>query len=391
MDTERAIFLLERYHAGILTPEERAEFVLLLHHPKCEQLRNDILDVQWPEEEDLGLDHLPSDVSERILVAIKQTPRHSTVKRLRQWIPYAAAVVVFVAIGAWVYFLSDSVEDGQDLVEVQDVGPGGNRATLTLADGRQIELSETHNGIVIGDGIAYLDGTSVIDNADGLSDLAETVYYEISTPKGGTYQVTLPDGTKVSLNAGSSLRYPSRFEREQRLIELSGEAYFEVTPLHVKNAPGDKVPFIVRTEKQTVEVLGTQFNLSAYPEDTDVRTTLVNGSVRVASVSDTNTPVILQPGQQSVLTDEGVTIKNVEVESFIAWKDGYFDFLYTPFSEMVAQIARWYDVEVVYKGEIPEDTFSGRMSRNVSLKGVLKFFEGSKVNVEQVGNKLIIE
>lgn len=391
MDKERAIYLLNRYHSGVSTPEERAEFVLLLHHPNFEKLRNDIMDVEWPEEDDLAVDQLSLEVSDRILAVIKRTPRHSPVRKLRQWLPYAAAIVLLATIGAWFYFVSDPVADSQELVDVRDVAPGGNRAMLTLADGRQIELSETHDGIIIGDGIAYLDGTPIIDDVDGAAALPETIHYEISTPKGGTYQVTLPDGTKVWLNAGTLLRYPSRFEKEQRVIELSGEAYFDVQPLRLQNDSNEKVPFLVVTEGQTVEVLGTQFNLSAYPENADVRTTLVKGSVRVVSATDAYTPVILEPGQQSVVTEGKMVVKTVEVESFIAWKDGYFDFLYTPFSEVIAQIARWYDVEVVYKGDIPEDTFSGRMSRAVTLHGVLQFFEGSKITITQRGDTLIIE
>lgn len=384
MDKERALYLLERYHAGICTADEQAEFALLLHHPKFDELRHEMLDSLWPNEQD----ELNADADYvRVLSSIKGMRRPTSVRLLRQWLPYAVAIALFVVVGAWYFFDARTVVRQDEQVGLQDVTPGGNRATLTLADGTKIDLNEAQGGIVVGDGISYLDGTSVIETPE---HLPKAVDYEISTPKGGTYQVTLPDGTTVWLNAGTVLRYPSRFEEGQRIVELAGEAYFDVKPLLAKNNVQTKVPFLVRTEGQTVEVLGTQFNLSAYPEDGDVRTTLVNGSVRVNATGGGGSPVILDPGQQSVLTKGLMTVKEVDIESFIAWKDGYFDFNYTPFPEMIVQIARWYDVEVVYNGVVPQETFSGRMSRKVTLQGVLKFFEGSEIKATLKGNNLII-
>lgn len=387
MDKERAAYLLNRYQEGTITSDERDEFVLLLHHPAFEGLRNEMLDSKWSLDGEMDTPQASFATYDRLLASIKAVPRPSSVRRFRKWLPYAAAAILVATAAGWLIFSSQSDQHPSELVHAADVQPGGNKATLTLADGRTIELSETHGGIVVGEGISYLDGTSVIDD----ESLPEIIDYEISTPRGGTYQVTLPDGTQVWLNAGTVLRYPSRFEKDKRVVELSGEAYFDVEPLLSKQVDNGKVPFLVRTDKQTVEVLGTQFNLSAYPDDHDVRTTLVDGSVRVASVNDAYTPVVLQPGQQSVFAAGTMTISKVEVEPFIAWKDGYFDFLYTPFPEMIVQIARWYDVELVYKGKVPQETFSGRMSRAVSLQSVLKFFEGSKIKTTLSGGKLIIE
>jgi len=390
MTRERATYLLDRYHADLCTPEERAEFVLLLHHPKFKSLRNELLDSRWPKEGDTDVQEVTPAVYERILATIKSTPRASSVRRFRLWFPFAAAIIAMTLVGIWLFVGNQADQCQSQLGNVDDVQPGGNRATLTLADGREIELSDEQSGIVIGTGISYLDGTSIIDNGETPERSTSIIDYQISTPKGGTYQVTLPDGTHVWLNAGTILRYPSKFDADQRVVELSGEAYFDVTQIESKHAKNKKVPFLVRTNSQTIEVLGTQFNLSAYKEDGDVKTTLVEGSVRVASPTDEHLPVVLEPGQQSIYAGGKVAVATIDVEPFIAWKDGYFDFLYTPFPEMIAQIARWYDIKLIYKGEVPNETFSGKMSRDVTLQYVLKFVEGSGIKVTLDNGQLII-
>src|SRR5690606_27967693 len=198
------------------------------------------------------------------------------------------------------------------------------RATLTLADGRTIDLSEAQTGIVVGEDVMYNDGSEVMEHRqDNLSGTQKgslkTNYFVLSTPKGGTYQVTLPDGSKVWLNAGSTLKYPSRFSDGERIVEMTGEAYFSVIR-------DEERPFRVTSNGQQVEVLGTEFNVTAYPDDRETKTTLVEGSVRVAlttgrSPVTSRSPITLKPGEQSIVRGANIEKQQVDTDEFTAWKD----------------------------------------------------------------------
>ncbi|WP_353196530.1 FecR domain-containing protein [Parapedobacter defluvii] len=265
--------------------------------------------------------------------------------------------------------------------------PGGNRATLTLADGRTITLDEGRTGIVIaGDAITYNDG-------DALAEVDEKVkltWLELGTPKGGTYQVTLPDGTRVWLNAASTLRYPSRFSDTERLVELTGEAYFSVTR-------DSKRSFKVVSAGQKVEVLGTEFNVSAYSDDPETKTTLVEGKVRLYLANERNQETLekddyveLVPGEQGVTRGENLSKTHVDTALYTAWKSGYFYFKRTPVEEILRQVARWYDVEIKYEGNIPSETLSGDINRDVSLLGLLAILKQSTINVSLDGRILTV-
>ena len=316
------------------------------------------------------------------------SPHRASVRMIR-WLPYVAAAMLMVAmIGIGVLSVDNkrvAKIDTIPLLDSMDIPPGGSRAVLTLADGRTVNLSETHVGIVVGDEIAYLDGSSVFGKQEskGRSE-QDTRSLVLTTPKGGTYQVTLPDGTRVWLNSASTLKYPSRFADNERVVELKGEAYFEV-------AGSPTLPFRVISKGQTVEVLGTQFNVTAYEDEHDVKTTLVEGAVRVMPGTGHRSPVTLSPGQQSSLVDGKITIGDIDTSPYVAWKSGMFHFKQTPFREMMRQIERWYDVDVEYGSSIPQETFSGRMSRNVSLLTVLDLLKVSEIHYQIKGKKLIIE
>ncbi len=323
----------------------------------------------------------------RILERANAKNPRSTKNRILRWIPHvAAAVLVAAMIGTGVFFVIDSRQTAKvDAVLLQngaDIPPGGNRATLTLADGRVVNLSEAHSGIVVGDGVTYLDGSTVMER-NILSSQFPT-FNSITTPKGGTYQITLPDGTHVWLNSASTLTYPSRFADHERVVELSGEAYFEVV-----GSPA--TPFRVKSKGQMVDVLGTQFNITAYEDEEDVKTTLVKGAVRVVPGAKQGSSITLSPGQQSSLVGGKITIDEVDTDAYTAWKSGMFYFKQTPFAEMMRQIERWYGVEVAYSSRVPQETFSGRMSRNVSLMTVLDLLNVSEIHYRIEGKRLIIE
>ncbi len=300
--------------------------------------------------------------------------------RLLNWLPYAAAGILIALAGAWIFF-DDQIQQKTEIVNPPsaDISPGGNKARLTLADGRTIDLSEVYTGIVVSDeDVSYPDGTSLT--------LSPSETLVLTTPKGGTYQVVLPDGSKVWLNAQSSLKYPSRFDGDERVVELDGEAYFDIEPMHHLE---EMVPFKVITAGQTVEVIGTEFNISAYPDETETKTTLVVGAVQVVN-RISNITNRLSPGTQSIVRKAATDIQKVETEQYTAWKDGRFYFYRTPFKEMIKQVARWYDVDIVYQGNVPKETFSGKMGRDLSLKAMLDLLDISDASIRLEERKLIV-
>jgi transmembrane sensor len=263
-----------------------------------------------------------------------------------------------------------------------DVNPGGNRAVLTLQNGKKIQLSEAKEGIIIdASKLTYNDGT-LINNG-----YSET--FTISTPRGGTYQVYLPDGSKVWLNAASSLTYSMTSLRERdgrRQVRLTGEAYFEV-------AKDKKHPFTVTTDKQKIEVLGTHFNVSAYRDELAVKTTLLEGSVNVAPLTNSSNAakgIILKPNQESDLNSSGIKVTNVDASQAIAWKNGEFSFANEKLEVIMQKIARWYDVEVIYADrKTANKPFSGTISKYKNVSEVLKLLEVTgEVHFEIEGRRI---
>jgi len=195
----------------------------------------------------------------------------------------------------------------------------------------------------------------------------------------------LADGTKVWLNSASTLRYPSRFDGDERIVEMEGEAYFEVAPFSSKSPR----PFLVKTENQTLKVLGTHFNVSAYADEEETKTTLVEGAVQIVNLK-TKRMNTLKPGEQSIVRSTQTEIYNVNPETAVAWKSGIFHFEDTPFEQMMRQIARWYDIEVNYQGKIPEELFTGKMNRNVNLQVFVNFLKDSGIRSHIEGRRLIV-
>lgn len=301
---------------------------------------------------------------------------------------YAAVLVIAFGLALIIYKLAsqDKVIETELLVELnhleepfhEDMSPGTNQAILRLDDQRVLSLSSDQEEIVMRNGIAYSDGSLV-----GNINLENVVKLTLETPRGGTYRLTLPDGTKVWLNASTKLRYPERFANDHRSVELDGEAFFEVVP--------GKIPFYVKTKEQRIEVLGTSFNISAYEEDGETLTTLVNGSVKVSHL-DLEMDLLLNPGQQAVLNNDKMLKKEVEVSDYIAWKNGLFVFNDTPLSLIVKQLQRWYNFDSV-QGDIPDLHFNGGISRNVRLSEVLEMLEAtsSMVDFEIINKELIVK
>ncbi|SDL10199.1 FecR family protein [Pedobacter sp. ok626] len=287
----------------------------------------------------------------------------------------AVAAVVFIVFAAGMFFyIQLFVAKGEE----SQIQPMTNMATLQTANGKIMELSNQQEGILVGqDNITYSAGGKVID------DYPSATMLSLSVPVGGNYQVVLPDGTKVRLNAASQLKFPGKFSDSTRTVELEGEGYFEVTH-------DVKKPFLVKSGKQLVRVLGTVFNINTYSRQSTVKTTLINGSVRVINVNN-QTSLLLKPGQQSIMPGDGISQKKiVDVAEEVAWIHKAISFNDKSFADIMDEISRSYGIEVVYEGPIPDVQLFGSINHSDNLSSVLKVLIASDVIPRLEGRKLII-
>lgn len=309
----------------------------------------------------------------------------------RRWLPYAAAGLFLAIAGAWLMLSDKPGSRESHTAVVDDVAPGGNRALLTLPDGQTIDLRPDQAGIVMqADGIAYRDGRTTVSLPDGREPVLTSRPLILQTPKGGTYSITLPDGTDVWLNASSTLKYPSRFDGSSREVELVGEAYFDV-------APDPARPFRVISASQSVEVLGTEFNISAYPDEMETKTTLVEGKVRLSLVPDGQTAtarnaLLLTPSEQAVVHGDTVTKSQVDVSRYVAWRDGLVVLDHADLAQVIRQLERWYDVEFVLQGPLPKGIhLSGKLPRNSNLSGIVHALHiNTKMNFTIEGRRVMV-
>ncbi|MEO6136350.1 MAG: FecR family protein [Ginsengibacter sp.] len=308
----------------------------------------------------------------------------------RNWRPYyAAAAIIFCIFSAGAfYFLNNKPvpQIVQSSIQISDssvITPGGNKAILTLSNGTSINLTNAQNGALTTQGSIKISKVNGVLSYNSLnSKNLEMLYNTISTPRGGQYQLILTDGTKVWLNAASSLRFPANFVGKERQVELVGEAYFEV-------AHHAEKPFIVKLPNMEVEVLGTHFNINSYEDESTIKATLLEGSIKINQQGGSN---FLKPGQQAEVNKTGdiKIIKKVDIESVIAWKNEKFQFDRADIKTIMRQIERWYDVDVEYEANISTH-FGGSISRNVNLSQVLNIMQQTqKVKFKVEGQKVIV-
>jgi transmembrane sensor len=312
-------------------------------------------------------DQVKSRMLENLLVKIAME-RSQPVKLYRRfkWLTAAAALLAITLL-TWM-FMEYKRPVPELKVQTADIKAGGNKATLTLQDGRNITLSSSQTGIVTGNKITYANG-SPVENT-GLDESSEIQKLTLHTPRGGTYTITLEDGTQVWLNAASTLKYPSRFGATGRVVELEGEAYFKVKPIF--DQKGEKIPFKVIGTQQVVEVLGTQFNMNTYANQPFSKTTLVEGKV---AISDQSNNFTLAPGEQASTASGKTNVKKVDVGNYTAWRDGKFSFDGKTFEETMNDIARWYDLHIVYENGIPDEELTGDAYRNQNIRFVLRLLD----------------
>lgn len=393
MTSERLAILIDKYLNNTASPEEEQELTAWY------QAAND-QEVQWPVADEQEATALKA----KLLTRLQQTMHREPVTipsipfyRKTKW-QAAAAILLFISAGAWLWF-SRAPQTAPVIANKTNTAvpivPGGNKAILTLADGSTIILDSAANGMLSQQGstkILKTDSGRLAYSPSAGAGQGETVYNRVSTPRGGQYEIILPDGSHVWLNAASSLRFPAAFGARERIVELTGEAYFEI-------AKNPNQPFQVlispppgESGGAAVEVLGTHFNINAYNDEANIKTTLLEGAVKVLKDDQS---VVIKPGQQATVSHQSqkshsIPVQTVDTEEAIAWKNGKFQFNQADIKSVMRQIARWYDVEVVYEGAVSAEKFEGEIPRNSTLEEVFKILEISAVHFKTEGRKVIV-
>jgi ferric-dicitrate binding protein FerR (iron transport regulator) len=362
LDQERIYILIKKYRDNTATAAEREELLNWYRE-------NAYQDAEFPESEEM--------TGEAMLARLNRETKPAKTKPIFRWVAAASAVLILGVAGLFITrMLTTDREDFPRRVAQSNIHPGGNKAILTLANGSKISLTDAGNGqIASQNGIKVTkaaNGQLVYtitrrENLPGASSSTDLdAFNTIETPKGGQYQVVLPDGSKVWLNAYTSLKFPVSFNNQkERRVELSGEAYFEVA--HNKD-----LPFRVVTARQTVEVLGTHFDVNAYADDAITKTTLLQGLVRITAASRS---AILNPGQQAKLTGT-LDVSEVNTAEAIAWKNGYFNFDDEKLENIMRSVSRWYNVDVVFEDQsLKKETFGAVTTRFANITTLLKMME----------------
>lgn len=386
MDEKRIQLLLNAYQQHTASEEERAEFAVLLHNENFEPLFSELFDQSWDDikAEDVEQTLFPN--ADRILQDIKKQPQQKISKSFWRFpATIAASAIVLVSVAGLYYYNSVKPTSAQIVMDA-DVAPGKDGATLTLANGKKIRITDVLAGNVTSEAGVKITKTEsgqlvyeVVDNKINVGT------HTLSTSRAEQMQVRLQDGTVVFINAASSLSYPTSFANSnKREVSLQGEAYFEV-------AKDAKHPFVIVAGQQKTEVLGTTFNINSYADEPAIKTTLLEGSVKVVD-NESGAELILKPGEQAMLVAQGLSTKNVQVGDEVAWKSGYFMFNNETLADIMKDVSRWYNVEVRYEDEnIKRKTFFGSVSRSDKVSEVLKLLQktgGAKFEIK--GKQIIV-
>lgn len=379
MDNNRFQELLFKYRHDQLSPEEWEELQHLSADPANEQLLGedynarlkaaDVHDTWSKPKEDRLLQQLHGRIN----------PEGEVVK-IVLWKRLAVAAAILMAIATGGYFFTHSASPSTGPLSTAVTSGVKEHAVLTLANGQKISLDTSTNGVISQQG-----GITVINTKGCLSynapgNTSETGYNTIETGRGNQYQLILPDGSKVWLNAGSSLQFPVTFTGDQRKVKLSGEGYFDI-------APDAQKAFVVAIHNTDIEVLGTEFNVMAYGDEPAAKATLVKGSILLTSGSQ---KTLLQPGKEGTIKTTGITVKDVDIDQVVAWKSGMISFTDAPLDVVMRQIARWYDVDITFSGTLPTKRFFGLLEKNVPLSVILEYLEEQGIHSSVAGRHIVL-
>ncbi|MGH2622147.1 MAG: FecR family protein [Sphingobacterium sp.] len=325
-----------------------------------------------------------TELREKTLLKIKKNSK-ATLK-LSRYLKIAGSLML-ISTFATLFFVLGPEDMNSNIQVVDEISAPSSKAILTFDDGRLIELSSSKSGISVGKDLRYSDGTP-IQQKEKMDQVNRAT---LAVPKGSSYQIMLSDGTKVWLNSGSALKYPLQFQDSVRIVELVGEGYFEVTAKSHSVGEGFKkrTPFSIKTKSQTVEVIGTAFNVQAYDEEISTKTTLVHGQVKVYQQDKKSQGLLLRPGEQSVSNKDEITKKRVDLDEVLGWKDDMFVFNNTDLSEALKVLSRWYDFDIQYEGAIPQTQLFAEIKRSNKLSTVLKLLEkgGVKFRMERQNDR----
>jgi transmembrane sensor len=406
MQKDAIRYLIGQYMKDELTAQQQVELLQLLGRHE----ENELIDVlrEMLESEPAAVEAVDAGTMQATLERVLATDKAPApamgrlVRMSRRW-RWVAAAVCLLAIGTAAYVLLNKKEPAPVVATAgpykNDVQPGGNKAILTLGNGKQIVLDSAANGLLAQDGNAAirkedagLKYESAIGNEQSAIGNRQSAmsFNTLSTPRGGEYKLILPDGSKVWLNAASSIRYPTAFADNERKVEITGEAYFEVATLRLRS--GQKMPFHVKTSGQDIEVLGTHFNVNAYRDEGTIKTTLLEGKVKVSSMVNGQWS-ILKPGEQVSVSHSSQLSKPIPVqtEEVLAWKNGLFLFDNASIESIMKQISRWYNVEVTYAGKPIQEGFTATISRNVPVSKLLRYLElTTLVHFKIDGNRITV-
>jgi transmembrane sensor len=408
MDKQAFLRMLDKYQDGTAGPAEKT--LIEEYYRRLEKAGT----TELSAEEEIALrqamyKNITAGMTER------ETPVVSI--RRKNYSLAAAAAVLLLAIGAgsyyWLFNKQTTLPRNNDMAKAKhhDLPPGRDAATLTLADGRTIVLDSASGTISKQGGatVINLNGQVSYAKAGDKNAPVQVVYNTITTARGNQYQLILADGSKVWLNSASSLRFPTAFTGDKREVELDGEGYFEVATLRLRS--GQKMPFHVKTSTQDIEVLGTHFNVNAYKDEETIKTTLLEGRVKIGNrpsyakasageaegrgqkAENKNYEVVLKPGEQAVSSgvNSPLTIHHSpDLDQVMAWKNGWFEFDNTDIKTIMRQISRWYDVDVRYEVKPNNETYGGRISRNLNLSNILKMLETYGVHYRLENKTLVV-
>lgn len=379
MERQTFLQLIDKYLDG---KASHAEQTILEEYYKR---LNEKSSLELNEDEEQALQH---EMFKNIQSHInKNTTTIQPHRSLTLWYAFAASIILFLSIGG--YFIFNKIPQQRIAqTQTQDVEPGGNKAILKLANGRTIIIDDAKSGLIAQQAFATINKSS--DGSLVYKDQANAkhkpmVYDTLTIPRGGQFPIRLGDGTKVWLNSATRLRYPETFASNERKVELIyGEAYFEVVHITAK-------PFRVIVRGQTIEDLGTQFNVNAYDDEPAMKTTLLAGSVKVF-LKDQKT--ILKPGQQAIIksTNSSIVVQNVDVDEAVAWKNGYFKFNDEDLKSVMRKVSRWYNVDVTYQGNFGDNiSFLGEVSRSKNISAVLKIMEATgNIHFQVSGRRVVV-